>query len=144
MTRRQKTRISYVIRDSYDSNQHRQGINVLKVDYKNRLLYSGGRDAMVKKWDLNESSIQISQPDPMNLISESLHTFERGTLDENGISAKISTEPLDEKPLLDTFDWHSDWVNDIALLKEEGHSFNLLISPNLFQRSDYFKMGPSE
>ena len=99
---------------------------------------------MVKKWDLNESTIQISQPDPMNLISESLHTYERDTLDGKWISAKLGTEPLVEKPLLDTFDWHSDWVNDIALLKEEGHSFDLLISTNLFQRSDYFKMGPSK
>ena len=109
MTRRQKTRISYGIRDSYDSFQHRQGINTIQIDYEAGFLYSGGRDCMVKKWDLNLD-------DPIYRRNTVKNSYEDGNIDENGVfKVAKNVQPID------TSDWHSDWVNSIALMREQGN-----------------------
>ena len=121
MTRRQKTRISYVIRDSYDSLQHRQGINTLAIDHESGLLYSGGRDTMVKKWDLNADQELNLRRNTVKDRNGSHQSSDKESLNK-GKSESNQIQPLD------TFDWHSDWVNDISIMKQSGHGREILIS----------------
>jgi hypothetical protein len=68
---RQRTKISYVIRDSYGSSLHRQGINALCIDQDSfnaglgGLLFSGGRDTIINKWELKlpKSVLQLEEGD---------------------------------------------------------------------------------
>ena len=53
---RQKHNISYVIRDEVEPD-HRGGVNCLRYDHHKKRLYTGGRDAIIRGWDL--SSVQV-------------------------------------------------------------------------------------
>lgn len=53
---RRKTAVSYVIRDA-EERYNRSGVNCVLVDQAAKLLYSGGRDAIVRCWDIGQAGV---------------------------------------------------------------------------------------
>ena len=51
---RRKVAISYVIRGT-EEKMNRSGVNALHIDTTNSLLYSAGRDAIIRSWDISQS-----------------------------------------------------------------------------------------
>lgn len=49
-----KVAISYVIRGT-EEKMNRSGVNALHIDTSNNLLYSAGRDAIIRSWDISQS-----------------------------------------------------------------------------------------
>jgi WD40 repeat protein len=47
--------VSFVIKSKEVDEKHRFGINSLKVDRDRKLLYTAGRDAIIRKWDASAS-----------------------------------------------------------------------------------------
>lgn len=46
--------ISFVIRDE-EERKHRAGINSLQLDAKQGILYSAGRDGIIRQWDVRDN-----------------------------------------------------------------------------------------
>ncbi len=57
---RRKVAVSYVLRD-VEEKLNRSGVNKLRIDHTNKLLYTAGRDSIIRSWDIsqNESSNKI-------------------------------------------------------------------------------------
>lgn len=53
-TSRKKTAISYVIRD-VEEKFNRAGVNALRIDPTNQVLYTAGRDSIIRAWDIHKS-----------------------------------------------------------------------------------------
>lgn len=51
---RRKTAVSFVIRDAEEC-YNRSGVNCVLVDPSAKLLYSGGRDAIVRCWNIGQA-----------------------------------------------------------------------------------------
>ncbi|XP_060865611.1 WD repeat-containing protein 48 [Metopolophium dirhodum] len=51
---RKKVQISFVIRDE-EERRHRAGINSLQLDSKQGILYSAGRDGIIRQWDVRDN-----------------------------------------------------------------------------------------
>lgn len=51
---RKKTAISFVIRE-VEEKFNRAGVNALRIDPTNQTLYTAGRDAIIRAWDINNS-----------------------------------------------------------------------------------------
>ena len=52
-TGRRKVAISYVIRD-VEEKLNRAGVNKLCLDPTHQLLYTAGRDSIIRSWDLSQ------------------------------------------------------------------------------------------
>lgn len=50
--------VSYVIRDEVE-REHRSGINCLQYDPLMNRLYSGGRDSIIRIWNLNATNVSV-------------------------------------------------------------------------------------
>ena len=48
---KKKTAVSFIIRDK-EETQNRSGVNALRVDPENNMLYSAGRDSVIRSWDI--------------------------------------------------------------------------------------------
>ncbi|KAI8899437.1 WD40-repeat-containing domain protein [Globomyces pollinis-pini] len=72
---KQKSRISYVIKDDYQNPQHRQGINTMAIDVlsfergEGGLLYSGARDSIINVWN-----IQLDIEEKQTLKTEEIYS----------------------------------------------------------------------
>lgn len=51
---RKKTTISFVIRD-VDEQINRAGVNAVRLDPTNQILYTAGRDSIIRMWDIKDS-----------------------------------------------------------------------------------------
>lgn len=51
---KKKVAVSYVIRDP-EEKMNRSGVNALCLDGGNGLLYTAGRDSIVRSWDISQS-----------------------------------------------------------------------------------------
>lgn len=51
---RKKTTISFVIRD-VDEKVNRAGVNAVRLDPTNQILYTAGRDSIIRMWDIKNS-----------------------------------------------------------------------------------------
>ena len=51
---RKKITISFVIRD-VDEKVNRAGVNAVRLDPTNRILYTAGRDSIIRMWDIKDS-----------------------------------------------------------------------------------------
>lgn len=51
---RRKVAVSYVIRGT-EEKVNRSGVNALRLDTTNNLLYSAGRDSVIRSWDISQS-----------------------------------------------------------------------------------------
>eukprot|EP00124_Ichthyophonus_hoferi_P001501 Ihof_evm11s79 gene=Ihof_evmTU11s79 len=70
MRKATKVRVSFVLRAHNCDAQHRFGVNALKVDSERGLLYTAGRDAIIRTWDIND----VPVTDPIYLRSLEHHT----------------------------------------------------------------------
>ena len=55
--KRTKTRVSFVICTREVEERHRFGVNYLKVDPSEGLLYTAGRDSVIRKWDVSDAPV---------------------------------------------------------------------------------------
>lgn len=51
---RKKTAISFVIRDVQEEF-NRAGVNALRIDPTNQILYTAGRDSIIRTWNIQDS-----------------------------------------------------------------------------------------
>lgn len=54
-----RTRVSFVIRPQEVDERHRFGINALQLDRSKKLLYTAGRDSIVRQWDVSDSTVGV-------------------------------------------------------------------------------------
>ena len=54
-----RTTISYVVRDR-DEPRHRSGINAAKLGPKGRVLFTAGRDSIIRSWNVGETRVSDS------------------------------------------------------------------------------------
>ncbi len=52
---RRKVAVSYVIRD-VEEKLNRSGVNKLCIDHTHQLLYTAGRDSIIRSWDISQST----------------------------------------------------------------------------------------
>lgn len=52
---RRKVAVSYVIRD-VEEKLNRSGVNKLCLDHTHQLLYTAGRDSIIRSWDVNQNN----------------------------------------------------------------------------------------
>jgi WD40 repeat protein len=53
-TSRKKIAVSFIIRD-VEEKFNRAGVNVVRVDPTNQVLYTAGRDSIIRAWDIQDS-----------------------------------------------------------------------------------------
>eukprot|EP01134_Creolimax_fragrantissima_P008423 CFRG8423T1 len=87
-----RDRLSYELRTTSHETKHRFGINALAVDYYNSLLYTAGRDATVRVWDISSTVEQTEY------------------VDEDKARTDIK--------YLRSSNSHTDWVNDMFLTED--------------------------
>lgn len=136
---RRKSRVSYIVRDDYDSTLHKKGINSICIDYDSYhsynggKLYTAGRDAIINQWELNlerknsstETNIKVVQeqqivPSPTSTDPKpetvSLAFDQRDDHHHPIPKLKSIITPIEKPTVLATsLEWHNDWVNSIVL-----------------------------
>lgn len=110
-----KIGLAYLLGDSSDTRNHILPVNAMQ--YSNGKLYTGGRDGCIKVW-------QSGKEDKLHIID--------GVDDEDAdvnllkLEASISSNTLPYTPptnnfsLIDNYNIHFDWINDIKLVND-GH-----------------------
>ncbi|KAF9163124.1 hypothetical protein DFQ26_002913 [Actinomortierella ambigua] len=102
--------ISYVLRKDKNSNGHLLGVNALAFDSATPttphgtpggILYTGGRDGMIAAWDVH--------------LEASRSPVDRGIPGE-----ERSPKGLPPSTFRQSFNHHTDWVNDIVLCHDGG------------------------
>eukprot|EP00117_Sycon_ciliatum_P031541 scpid8308/ scgid24651/ WD repeat-containing protein 48; USP1-associated factor 1 len=131
---RQKHNISYVIRDEVEPD-HRGGVNCLRYDHHKKRLYTGGRDAIIRGWDL--SSVQKKNAVQMEHHTDwvnDLVVIDNGNLVMSGssdtalkiFSTQCGTCRVSLKP-------HLDYVRALAYAEEANIAISVgLDSPVYF------------
>lgn len=59
---RKKVAVSFILRDKHEK-LNRSGVNSLRVDPTNHVLYTAGRDSVIRSWDIENADnkdIQVS------------------------------------------------------------------------------------
>ena len=79
---RKRMSVSYTIRDVKEP-LNRAGINALAIDPSKKLLYTAGRDAVIRCWDISEAHGQkqcVSQTDYAIICNGDMNFFHFSTL----------------------------------------------------------------
>ena len=74
---RKRMSVSYTIRDVKEP-LNRAGVNALAIDPSKKLLYTAGRDAVIRCWDISEAHGQkqcVSQTDYAIIYNEGMNFF---------------------------------------------------------------------
>ena len=56
---RKKIAISYVIRD-VEEKLNRSGVNAVRIDPDSHILYTAGRDSIIRMWDIGNSDKKVA------------------------------------------------------------------------------------
>ncbi|CAI2176828.1 6755_t:CDS:10 [Funneliformis geosporum] len=147
MRKAAKRKVSYVITHNKDDHGHLLGINSLALDTTTfdssgkpgGVLYSAGRDGVINSWDLHLSLRERKIPkynynnlngiegkkgnvkDDDNIPLHQFSEVKNWEIDEN---ASSSSQPTPKSTFRQSFQSHTDWVNDIILC----HNNEALIS----------------
>ncbi|GBC09120.1 hypothetical protein RclHR1_08610007 [Rhizophagus clarus] len=149
MRRAAKRKVSYVITHNKDDHGHLLGINSLALDTTTLnssgnprgILYSAGRDGVINSWDLHLPLRKQTMPRYNNLNGinkvEEDKSKEKVNDDDNVPLQKfddennweidevaLSSQPTPKSTFRQSFQSHTDWVNDIILC----HNNETLIS----------------
>ena len=54
---RRKVAVSYILRDVKE-HSNRSGVNSLRIDSANRLLYTAGRDSVIRCWGMDDTGLE--------------------------------------------------------------------------------------
>ncbi|CAB4373618.1 unnamed protein product [Rhizophagus irregularis] len=149
MRRAAKRKVSYVITHNKDDHGHLLGINSLALDTTTLsssgkpegILYSAGRDGVINSWDLHLPLRKQIMPRYSNLNGINKAEDDKGEKKENDDDdvplqkfndeknweideEALSSQPTPKSTFRQSFQSHTDWVNDIILC----HNNETLIS----------------
>ena len=102
--------VSYTIRD-VEEPLNRAGVNALAIDPSQKLLYTAGRDAIIRCWDISEARGR----------KQSVSSY---IVSDRYVSGRI----LLYQSYVKSLEHHTDWVNDITLCGDGKYSKSSLLS----------------
>lgn len=119
---RRKVQVSYVIRDEVE-REHRSGINCLQYDPLMNRLYSGGRDSIIRIWNLNATNdpYVLSMEHHTDWVNDAVLCCGGRTLITASSDTTVKVWNAHKGFCMSTLRTHKDYVKALAYAKDKEH-----------------------
>ncbi|XP_071811164.1 WD repeat-containing protein 48-like isoform X2 [Apostichopus japonicus] len=119
---RKKVQVSYVLRNEVE-REHRSGVNCMQYDPLMNRLYSGGRDSIVRIWNLNSMNdpYVLSMEHHTDWVNDTVLCCGGRTLISASSDTTVKVWNAHKGFCMSTLRTHKDYVKALAYAKDKEH-----------------------